>query len=803
MDSWTRAPVLRLVAGLLTVLVVLVTVACGNRVTPAGAGDSANLLEGLKARASRHVRCAACLTDGTAAPDGGYWKTEGTAVFERPEGFVEYDLGSVRRIRAAWVQGDNNDSYQIAGSSDGVAYTTLWTAGPVNRPGLQGRARTLLDAPARYVRVTASGGDGNYSLTEVQLFAEAPKTLPAPVHTVSGIAKTIEVRTRILAFGLALIGFLALTYRKAPFWWLGLAIAVPLVGGFELASILAQTWPQEQREVSLVRGTVAVVAGAALLRELWAPARFPAHRGAVLGVLGFCGVVGILAFYNLGVPQFRDHELGKATYVHQLDLRQYYPTAKYFPEVGYRSMYEADVAAYLEDHPRQPVTSIAERPLRNLGDLQLSSVREQRKRIEAAPKLFSAARWHEYKADARYFREAMGERAYFQTFYDMGGNATPVWIALTHLIFNQLEASDAAFARTALFDVLLILGAFLAVGLVFGPRTAFLGMVIFGANDFIMYGSNWGGATLRHDWMAYLAFGACALKRGRFALAGVLLALATSMRAFPALALVCLSFPVVWWFIEQLKAHRRLPRRTEWWREQRPAFIVLAAAALTGGLLFLGSSLLLGLDAWGDWYVKVGQLSADPHGNHISLRSLIAGWESDQPLVLADRMPLFLMAVVFYVGLVFVACRGQRYEQAAVLGLVLTPVLFYPANYYIHLVWLLPLVMVEQRKLDGALDEQGGIATPFDPAHTHVGLALLALCAAQYFTVLETDRGLHFYLASVLLFAALTFLLVTLARRNATLGAASAAVEQVRDKPRPPANVKRSRRSDPGQHAAQ
>ncbi|HEY6725680.1 MAG TPA: discoidin domain-containing protein [Polyangiaceae bacterium] len=792
MGSWTKALLLCRVAGLLAVLAVLVTLGCGKRVPGVGAGDAANLLAGLKAQKSRHVRCTACLTDGIAAPDGGYWKTEGTAVFERAEGFVEYDLGSVRRIRAAWAQGDNNDSYQIAGSTDGAVYTTLWIAEPVSRPGLQGRARTRLDARARYVRLTASGGDGNYSLTEVQLFAESPKTLPAPVHTVSGIAKNVEVRTHILGFGLALIGLVALAYRKAPFWWLGLSFVPALAAGYALVSILLETWPQEQREVSLVRGTIAVVAGAALLRELWAPARFPARRGVVLGVLGFCGVVGFLAFYNLGVPQFRDHELGKSTYVHQLDLRQYYPTAKYFPEVGYRSMYEADVAAYLEDHPRQ-VASIAERPLRNLGDLQMSTVRKQLERIEAAPKSFSADRWNEYKADARYFRSAMGERAYFQTFYDMGGNATPVWIALTYVIFNQLEASDAAFARTALFDVVLILGAFLAVGLVFGPRTAFLSMVVFGANDFIMYGSNWGGATLRHDWMAYLAFGACALKRGRFALAGVLFALATSMRAFPALALLCLTFPVAWWLIEHVRVHRRLPTRAEWWGEHRPLFVVLAAAALTGALLFLGSSLLLGFEAWGDWYAKVGQLSADPHGNHISLRSLIAGWDADQPLVLADRLLIFLTAVAFYVGLVFAACRGQRYEQAAVLGLVLTPVFFYPANYYIHLVWLLPLVMVEQRKLPGP------DSLPFDPAHAQVGLALLALCAAQYFTVLETDRGLHFYLASVLLFAALTFLLVTLARRNATVAVAvavaSSAADPVRDKPRPPANVKRRRRT--------
>ena len=800
MSSWSKARVLRLVAGVCTLVAVLVSVVvgCGGGVT-SGRGASANLVEGLTPRKSHRVRCLPCLTDGSVAPDGGYWQTAGAAQFERGEAFVEYDLGSVRRIRAAWLQGDNNDTYQVATSLDGVVFKTLWSAGPVSRPGLQARSHRELNGQARYVRVTATGGDGNYSLSEVQLFAEPPATLPARVQMTSGIEKPVEVRTRILAFGLALVGLLVLAYRKAPWWWLALVSLLPIVTGAELVSILAATWPEQQREVSLVRGTIAVVALVALLREHWAPARFPAHRAVVLGVLAFAGVVGVLAFYNLGVPQFRDNQLGKATYVHQLDLRQYYPTAKYFPEIGYRSMYEADVAAYLEDHPRQDFQAIAGRPIRNLGDLQVSNIGQERQRIEAAPRLFTPERWDEYKADARYFRASMGERAYFQTFFDMGGNATPVYIALTHVLFNQMQASDAAFAHTALLDLFLILGAFVAVGLVFGPRTAFLGMVIFGANDFIMYGSNWGGATLRHDWMAYLAFGACALKQQRFVLAGVLLALATSVRAFPALALVCASFPALWWCIEVVTTQRRLPRRRELWRTQRPVFVVLGSAAAAGALLFVGSSLFVGLDAWGDWYVKVGQLSADPHGNHISLRSLLAGWESEQALVLANRMPLFLAAVVFYVGLVFVACRGQRYEQAAMLGLVLTPVLFYPANYYIHLVWLLPLVMVEQRKLDTPL------VTPFDEADTWVGLSLLGMCAAQYFTVLETDRGLHFYFGSVLLFATMTVLLVTLARRN--VNATSAGIPTEAPAPRPKrrvrANRKRQEPAESGQDAAQ
>jgi hypothetical protein len=53
-------------------------------------------------------------------------------------------------------------------------------------------------------------------------------------------------------------------------------------------------------------------------------------------------------------------------------------------------------------------------------------------------------------------------------------------------------------------------------------------------------------------------------------------------------------------------------------------------------------------------------------------------------------------------------------------------------------------------------------APPVPPRSAFIWLVLLGMCVAQYFTVLETDRGLHFYFASVVLFATLTALLVSL-----------------------------------------
>src|SRR6185436_2329200 len=99
------------------------------------------------------------------------------------------------------------------------------------------------------------------------------------------------------------------------------------------------------------------------------------------------------------------------------------------------------------------------------------------------------------------------------------------------------------FTAAAFLDLLLLVGMFAAIGRCFGSRAMFVCMVIFGANDFIMFGTNWAGSTLRHDWLAYLGFAACALKRQRWALGGALLAFATMIRAFPVLALMAAALP--------------------------------------------------------------------------------------------------------------------------------------------------------------------------------------------------------------------------------------------------------------------
>jgi hypothetical protein len=68
------------------------------------------------------------------------------------------------------VQADNNDTYLVTTSTDGEHWTNAWAARSVGVPGMQTRTSDTLNVNARYVRLSAEGGDSMYSVGEFELF---------------------------------------------------------------------------------------------------------------------------------------------------------------------------------------------------------------------------------------------------------------------------------------------------------------------------------------------------------------------------------------------------------------------------------------------------------------------------------------------------------------------------------------------------------------------------------------------------------------------------------------------------------
>ncbi|MGV3620899.1 MAG: hypothetical protein ACO1OB_08780 [Archangium sp.] len=128
-----------------------------------------NLLRGASVRRSDGIANPAVLADGVASSDADVWNNPRAQVLSKT-GFVEWDLGRPEIIAAMRIQADNNDRYDIQGSLDGDRWFPIWAAGGVDLPGVQTRTSNPLTASARFLRMTASGGDGMYSITELEVF---------------------------------------------------------------------------------------------------------------------------------------------------------------------------------------------------------------------------------------------------------------------------------------------------------------------------------------------------------------------------------------------------------------------------------------------------------------------------------------------------------------------------------------------------------------------------------------------------------------------------------------------------------
>ncbi|MEM9196186.1 MAG: hypothetical protein AAGF12_43885, partial [Myxococcota bacterium] len=108
-------------------------------------------------------------------------------------------------------------------------------------------------------------------------------------------------------------------------------------------------------------------------------------------------------------------------------------------------------------------------------------------------------------------------------------------------------------------------------------------------------------------------------------------------------------------------------------------------------------------------------------------------------------------------ALVIAGARRATPVQSALVGLMLIPAVFYPANYYSHFVWLLPMLAVESSAND----------RPLRAADALLWMALLLMCGVQYFTVLAPDRVVHFWMEAAIQFGTfLTILLVWLSRER-------------------------------------
>jgi hypothetical protein len=423
------------------------------------------------------------------------------------------------------------------------------------------------------------------------------------------------------------------------------------------------------------------LAGAALLA--WGaavPARSPPARRARAALWAGLGAAAALGWSNFGA--FNHPGFG-----HPSDTFHYYVGSKYFRELGYDGLYAcaavADAEAGLAKH-------LERRHLRDLSTNLLVPVGAALARPEACTARFSPERWQAFQQDLAWFRNRVTVRRWKLFHTDHGYNASPVWTALGGTLANAVPATDAGIHALRLLDPLLLAAMWAAVIASFGWRAACVGLLYWGTNYPAQYG--WiGGSYLRQSWLVATVLALCALRRGRAATAGGLLALAVGLRVFPILVVAALG-------LRALVAMARARRVFLSHADRR-----LLAGGLAGGLALLALSLAAGggVAAWQGFVENSRTHLATPLRNHLGLPTVVsfvpvraaqelriassdpyAAWKQARRNAGKERRWLFAALVVGYLTLLARAAAHVQHWEMGVLGLGLVVIASELTCYY-------------------------------------------------------------------------------------------------------------------------
>jgi hypothetical protein len=253
---------------------VVSAIGCTGVATSLGGrpGPEAGLLRGKSPTRSSGVTHVDRLTDGIASAPDDPSVTDLTSVFASPEAFVVYDLEKETPIACVAIVADADDRYTISLSHDGQSYTPLWSAPALEDHGMEPRAEHGLAGTGRWLRLTASGGDGRYAVSELSVADVCPPRWPPALAMQQGTRIEQSLRLKIWAFA-ALGAAFILGYRRRAPDFIKLLVAVPVGVGMAAAVQLADLWPPPASIAGLIAAAAGIIAGAVGLRiavgRLW------------------------------------------------------------------------------------------------------------------------------------------------------------------------------------------------------------------------------------------------------------------------------------------------------------------------------------------------------------------------------------------------------------------------------------------------------------------------------------------------------------------------------------------------------
>lgn len=120
------------------------------------------------------------LTDGIVFPEQTQWDSGSVwwNGYQNPNNEAIINLGGLFSINSFLVQADDNDTYRIEYRVGNGSWQTAWDIPAPGGWGLTTSSSSITPIIADALRFTATGGDGYYSVSEIQ--AEGRAVVPVP-----------------------------------------------------------------------------------------------------------------------------------------------------------------------------------------------------------------------------------------------------------------------------------------------------------------------------------------------------------------------------------------------------------------------------------------------------------------------------------------------------------------------------------------------------------------------------------------------------------------------------------------------
>ena len=279
---------------------------------------------------------------------------------------------------------------------------------------------------------------------------------------------------------------------------------------------------------------------------------------------------------------YGQHGLSTTMFAHRWDTFHYLLGPRWYDEVDYADLYNCAV----EDLSQRDVPDRT--PVRDLSNYHMTTAGKLRAEQRCKDK-FTPEQREQWRKDLEVYTWGDGRGTLRSALGDRGFNGTPFETAIAQAIATRFPLTFATHNLAPLLDVGLTCIMLAGVAAAFGWEIG----LVFALFFFTDAADRWaviGGSFLRYPWMATLGLGIAALKRQRYGMAGVLLALSSLLNVFPAVFAVGVVVRAAVHFVRE---RRLLPRYRRF----------LAAAAVTGVLgLGIGALPARGVGNYVSWY---------------------------------------------------------------------------------------------------------------------------------------------------------------------------------------------------------